>query len=145
MEVVDIKVSEIIQKIFKMFDLRSEQCIIIGSAILYELGILNDIIRDIDIVIDPISWEKLSQDHKVINVRYGKSVIVKIETIEVEFLNCVGPPEFLFTTKEWVVSNGVRFITLENLITFYRLLDRPKDHIRIKLIENYLLQRRCKI
>lgn len=133
---ISIKVSEIIKKIFKVFDLRSEQCLIIGSAILYELNIINDdIIRDIDIVIDPLSWEKLSQQHRVINVRYGKSIIVKNENIEVEFLNCIGPPEFLFATKEWIMSNGVRFIILENLITFYRLLDRPKDHIRIKLIE----------
>lgn len=142
-----IKVSKIIKKIFKTFDLQPAQCLIIGSAILYELNIITDsVIRDIDIVIDQPSWEKLSQQYKdkVVDVRYGKSIIIKNEILEIEFLNRVGPEEFLFTTEKWIISNGIKFITLENLIAFYQLLNRPKDHVRIELIKKYLQQRRCR-
>lgn len=57
----------------------------------------------------------------------------------------MGPSEFRYMTKEGIVSDGINFITLENLLKYKKLLNRPKDQKHIELIEKYLQQRRCKI
>lgn len=126
-----------------MFDIKPTQCLIIGSAILYELNIIkNDFIDDIDIVLlDPLLWEKFSRQYTVSEVLYGKAVVLGgyfPYSCKIEFLNSIGPEKFNYMTKEGILSNGINFITLENLIIYKKLLNRQKDHIHIELIENYL-------
>jgi hypothetical protein len=126
-----------------MFNIKPTQCLIIGSAILYELNIIkDDFIDDIDIVLlDPLLWEKFSRQYTISEVPYGKAVVIVLSfpnPWKIEFLNSIGPEKFNYMTKEGIVSNGINFITLENLIIYKKLFNRPKDHIHIELIENYL-------
>ncbi len=151
-----MEISKTIKKILKIFRIEPTQCLIIGSAVLYELNIIkSDIINDIDIVLLDNLWEKLSQKYKaktivdycyIHNVRYGKSINFRMtfnkNLYKIEFLDCIGPEKFDFMTKEVIISNGIYFITLENLITFKELLDRPKDHVHIELIKKYLTDKK---
>jgi hypothetical protein len=123
--------------------------VVIGSAVLYELGILTGDIDDVDIVLLKSKiWEEFARTYKVIDVLYGKAVRLGRafpNPWSIEFLDCIGPPEFNYMTKEGIVSGGINFITLENLIEYKRLLNRKKDKFDIELIEIYLQQRRCSI
>ena len=88
-------------------------------------------------------WEKLAKTYKVIDVLYGKSIRLYRDSPNprsIEFLDCIGPPEFNYMTKGSIVS-GINFITLENLIKYKELLNRPQDKIHIKLIKKYLQQK----
>ena len=108
--------------------------------------IKSDTINDVDIVLlDPALWEKFSQQYKVIDVPYGKAIRLGRafpNPWKIEFLNCIGPEKFQYMIREGIVSNGINFITLENLITFKELFDRPEDRIHIELIKKYLLMQK---
>lgn len=122
---------------------------VIGSAVLHELGLINEDLDDIDItILKPEIWERFTSTYKTCDVTFGKAVRIGRAFPNpwiVEFFGSVGPSEFNYMTKEGIVSGGINFITLENLLTYKKLLNRSKDQKHIEIIEKYLQQRRCKI
>jgi hypothetical protein len=71
---------------------------VIGSAILHELGLINKDLDDVDIVVlKPELWKRLTEIYKTSSVTYGEAVRIGRAFPNpwiVEFFGSIGPPEF---------------------------------------------------
>ncbi len=95
--------------------------------------------HDLDIIARGTAWslaQALGQQKKG---TYGGDK-VELAGGQIEVFNAWGPgewdPDELIDTAE--VIAGIRFVTLENVLKWKKMMNRPKDAEHIRLIEAYL-------
>jgi hypothetical protein len=129
----------LIQQLLK-FGLPPEDFAVFGSGPMMARGIKES--HDLDIIARGAAWslaQALGQQKKG---GYGGNKIVLADGL-IEIFDSWGPDEWdtdwLIDTAE--VIEGIRFVTLQNVLKWKKLMGRPKDIEHIGLIETYLAAR----
>src|SRR3989344_7635077 len=109
-------------------DLPSNDCAVFGTGCMFAHG-LKDLRDDIDLIARDSAWEKAKTLGKSSIPGSGVGEVVALDNGMVEVFNKWFPGDWnvdeLIDTAE--VIEGLRFVTLENVIKWKRLMARPKD------------------
>ncbi len=140
MKNIDFKSNPIFKKLDSL-NLNPDEYIIMGSGIMYALGIRPmEEINDIDILVSRSGWEKVRELGEVMHNSQNN-------TNSVSFLNgklCIydewDPKKYTFESvyKEFRFIEGYPFQSLESLLELKRERNKNKDRIHIEEIRNYL-------
>lgn len=124
----------------KKFDLPPNQFAVFGSGPIAVRGLLQRKINDLDLIVTKALWKKLSSQYPVQPDRkFGNKKIDLNEGIEIwENFIFYKPEEIERMIREADIIGGLRYVKLEEVISFKKFLNRPKDQRDIKAIENYL-------
>lgn len=124
----------------KLFSLQlpSEDFAIFGSGPLYAHG-LRETINDIDLITRRSAWDIISKN-TVIDLKILSHKKVVLFDGDIEAFNNWGPGEWdideLIDSAEKI--DGIKFVTLQNVLKWKKMLQRPKDIFDIEKIEEYL-------
>ena len=114
-------------------DLPRSDYLVFGSAPLLVHRLISQI-NDVDIVLRGITWDRF-QGLEPKPAKYGDTVIL-LGDIEL-YSGWMGMNiDDLFARSTLI--DGVRFASLEDVLKFKRVLNRPKDRAHMKLIESAL-------
>jgi hypothetical protein len=137
---------DIIFKKIKALDFPNQEYIVAGSCIMDIHGLKQA--QDIDIVASERLFKECTEsgEWNIIPCTYKEKIgQVRLEKDDIEIqLNVNCGNEFTPTLNELLSRaeyfEGIPFVCLEDLLKFKKSYDRPKDHIDIKLIEEYLIK-----
>lgn len=120
-------------------DLQKDDYAVFGSGPLYAHG-LREKISDIDMIARGEAWKKALALGEIGVPKSGDGRVVVIGKDEIEVHDKWGPggwdtDELIDTAEE---IEGIRFVTLANVLKWKKMLMRPKDLIDIEKIERYL-------
>ncbi len=132
---------ELIKNI-KSLGLPKSDFAIFGSAHLYLCG-LRDSVNDIDIIARGKAWEKVLTLGKIKNAKSGVGQVLELFDGYVEIFNDwpYGPwniENLIDTAKE---INGIKYVTLENILNWKQKRNNEKDIVDIHKIKEYLLNK----
>ncbi len=120
-------------------DLPTQDFAIFGSGPMFAHG-LKDLGHDIDIVARGRAWEVAAKLNTPVPTKSGNALVVELFEGEIEIFNSWAPGEWnideLIDNAE--VVEGVRFVQLEEVLKWKRMMNRPKDVEDIALIDKYL-------
>lgn len=131
-------------EIFKLFltlDLVIGEYAIFGSGVMFALGIreLSEI-HDLDVVVTKEGWEKVKNLGKPFYDPGWKCNWLKLLDSKIELSDGWGPGEWnvdeLVSTA--IVSDGISFVNIENVVKWKKRMDREKDREHVKMIKEYL-------
>lgn len=106
-----------------------------GGALIMH-GILEET-SDIDLKVSPRIWKQFNNGKFEKTILCAKGEIPETESIKVtEHIDIQLAPAHNFADLEF--DRGIAYRTIPATLNDYKLLNRPKDQIRINLIENYL-------
>ena len=133
-----IREHPIIKKLFSL-NLPTDDYAIFGSGPIFAHGII-DLVHDIDIIARGKAWTKTTKLGKS-KVLSSGSTVVQFFGDEIEILHDWFPPgkwniDKLIDTAD--VIDGIRFVTLKNVLKWKREMSRPKDLKHIKVIEEHI-------
>jgi hypothetical protein len=135
---MDIKTNSLIEKLLSL-DLPSDDYAVFGSGCMLARGLI-DSCHDVDVIARGRAWEKACTLGTPENTKLGSGRAVTLFNGDIEIFNGWAPGEWdineLIGTSD--VISGIRFVTLDNLLKWMKMMSREKDFARIKLIENYL-------
>lgn len=118
-------------------ELPSGDFVIFGSGPMYIKGIRDDV-ADIDIVARESAWTKALEYGNPLNSTYGGRVI-SLFGGDIEIFDRWAPGEW--DTNDLIdnsiMHEGVRFVTLEKVIKYKKMMAREKDLIHLKMIDDY--------
>lgn len=136
-----IKDTPLIQDLLSL-DLPTEDYAIFGSGPMFAHGI-KDLGHDIDILARGSAWEKAITLNKPKLSKLGFDQVVELFEGKIEIFDGWAPGEWdtdkLIDTAD--VIEGIRFISLENVVKWKKIIGREKDFEHIKMIENYLVKK----
>ncbi|MFA6365539.1 MAG: hypothetical protein WCW78_04040 [Candidatus Paceibacterota bacterium] len=118
------------------------QYVVVASGTLDALGIRKA--SDVDIAVLPELHKKLCENPEWEQLeKYGK-IFLKKEGVDI--IPSLDWSEYLTTTEEAIASaliiDGIPFLNLQELKKFKRAMGRDKDFEDIKLIDDYLLNKK---
>lgn len=120
-------------------DLPVEDFAIFGSTPLYLLGLRSEI-KDIDLIARGSAWEKAKKIGELKTAPQGSGEMVVIGDGSIEIFKQWVPDYWdvdeLIDTAD--IYEGVRFVSLENVLKWKKLMGREKDLVDVSKIENYL-------
>jgi len=100
--------------------------------------------HDLDIIARGKAWEQASKMGEVKKAKLGKGSVVELFDGTVEIFNDWSPGLWdineLINAAEYI--EGIKFVTLENVIKYKKIYNRPKDLEQIKLIEEFFAKQR---
>lgn len=112
---------------------------VFGSGPIFAHGI-KDLGHDLDVIARGKAWRQACALASPIYAIWGNGLVVKLFNGEIEIFDIWGPGDWdvndLIDTAE--IIEGIRFVTLENVVKWKRLMGREKDRIHIKMIEDHL-------
>ena len=116
--------------------------VVIGSGILAALGLREA--NDLDIAVDSILLSRLKKDKGYKKeFRYNKLFLVKDNVEIITQLDWEDyPTKISEAIKSAELIEGFPFLNIEETVKFKKALGRNKDFEDIKLIENYLANKR---
>lgn len=111
-----------------------------GSTPMAAKGI-KELSHDLDVIARGAAWEKAGTLGKIEPTRFGEGEVVELFDGEIEIFNQWLPfnVDQLIDTAETI--EGIKFVTLENVLRWKKQMNRPKDIEHIALIEKYLKER----
>ncbi len=117
---------------------------VFGSWPLYLRGITSTI-SDIDLVVRPQSWESATKLWILSTSYLWHPKIIINESLEMFLKRAPGDwnVDELIDTAD--VVEGIRFVSLGNVLKWKKLYNREKDQLHIKLIQEYLKENGKKI
>lgn len=131
-----MKLSEVIAAV-KSLGLPDGDYAVHGSAPLLAYGLIDEV-NDVDIVSRGAAW---SHARRLARPAKGSVDDVVRPRSDVEVFNgWLGDDADELIDSATRIS-GVPFVTLEAVLTFKRRLNRPKDELHIRLIEEFLAER----
>jgi hypothetical protein len=123
-------------------DLPADDFAVFGSGTMYAHGI-KDLGHDIDLVARGKAWEKALTLGTTETTKLGGHTVVTLFDGEIEIFNGWAPGEWntdeLIDTAE--IIDGIRFVGLDTVVKWKRIMGREKDFEHIKMIEDYLKQK----
>lgn len=112
---------------------------IFGSGPLFVRS-LRESIHDLDIIARGEAWKKAAELGEVEHAQIGSGNVIKLLNGQIELFNKWGPQEWntddLIDTADLI--DGIRFVTLKNVLRWKNIMKRPKDFLDIDVIENFL-------
>lgn len=129
----------------RSLELPTEDFAIFGSGPMYAHG-LKDLDNDLDIIARGKAWDKALTLGAVDKNAFHGLGKVELADGKIEITNYwfddlqpgVWDINELIDTAETV--DGLKYVTLENVLKWKKLFGRPKDLVHAKLIEDYLAQ-----
>ncbi len=122
-----------------LLKLPSSDFAVFGSGLLFVYGLI-DGARDVDLIARGAAWEKAAKIQKSEICASGKGMVIKLFDGNVKVFNEWSPGEWdtneLIDTAETI--EGIKFVTLENVLKWKKLKGKEKDLTHIKLIEEFL-------
>lgn len=120
----------------KDFDLDKDKFAVFGSGPLYLRGII-DKITDIDLIVRTQNWYEVSNIGRLNMVNWIENIVIS-DTLEIwkQRRPWDWDIDKLIDTAD--VFDGIRFVSLGNVLKWKMLYNRDKDKIHIKLIQKYL-------
>lgn len=129
----------IIKKLLSL-NLPSEDYAVFGSGPMFAYGI-KDLGHDVDLIARGKAWKKALTLGEVSKAKSGDNVVTLFDG-EIEIFDGWAPgtwdTDALIDTAK--VINGIRFVSLENVIKWKKEMGREKDLQHIQIIEDYLAQ-----
>jgi hypothetical protein len=121
-------------------NLPSADFAVFGSGAMFAHGIKKDV-HDVDLILRGKAWEEVQKLGPVEETKskFGKVVTLfdgEIEAFDSWFPVGVWDIDNLIDTAG--VIDGIRFVTLENVLKWKKMRNAPKDAEHIRLIEEYL-------
>ena len=118
--------------------LSADDYAVFGSGPMFAHGI-KDLGHDPDIIARGNAWRQACSTSSPQTAIFG-GLVVNLFNGEIEIFDSWAPGDWdvndLIDTAE--IIEGIRFVTLENVVKWKRLMGREKDQIHIKMIEDYL-------
>lgn len=112
---------------------------VFGSGPMYIRGI-KDLGHDLDIIARDKAWEVACKISDPKPTQSGNGEVVEINGGEIEIFKQWWPGEWdvdeLIDSAE--TFEGIKYVTLENVVKWKKLMGRDKDLDHIKMIERYL-------
>jgi hypothetical protein len=129
------KIKNLLEK-FKKLNLPDGQYVIYGSGPLGIRGIRE--IRDLDVVVTNALYQKLLKKYSKQEKKEKKKRFIKLGKIEIipAHYSLIQNIKKIISTAD--VIGGLRFVKLQDLVKWKRLIGREKDFKDIKLIKGYL-------
>jgi predicted nucleotidyltransferase len=128
-------------KYLKNLNLKPDEYVIIGSGVLYALGI-KDIskIKDVDLLVTTEGWDKVKHLSKNTFDKEKNCDYIRLENDGIEIFYQHNPEEVdLYNTiKNGLIIEGFNFASLETIKRWKLKRGLPKDLEHIKLIDEYL-------
>ncbi len=126
----------------KSLGLESDEFLIIGSGIMFALGIRSlDDIHDIDIIVNEKGWEKVKNLSKVYTNEIGEKHLYLFGK-KIEIWNAKNSPKYDFNDlyKRAYFVGKYPFLSPEDTIRYKRSMGRRKDFRHIQMIEKYIVE-----
>lgn len=119
----------------KKLNLPKDKFAVFGSGPMAIRGIRET--NDVDIVVKQDLWKEIVKKHPMI-----KENLVQIGNISIykDWLPWFDDTDFLIDQAD--IISGLRFVKLEYVLKWKRMIDREKDRKDIKLIEEFLKRNR---
>lgn len=118
--------------------LSTDDYAVFGSGPMYAHGI-KDLGHDLDIIARGSAWRQACSISFPQNAIWG-GLVVNLFDGQIEIFDSWAPGDWdvddLIDKSD--IIDGIRFVTLENVMKWKRLMGRGKDQIHIKMIEDYL-------
>jgi hypothetical protein len=134
MIVPDLKNNPLIAKLLKL-ELPSDDFAVFGSGPMMAHGLKES--RDLDLIARGAAWEKALVLGELAKTPKGDD---KVTIGDIEIFSAWGPGQWdidaLIDGAE--IIGGIRFVRLEEVLKWKRLMGRPKDAGHIALIEEHL-------
>ena len=130
--------------IFKKLDslgLKNDEYIIMGSGIMYALGIRPiEEINDIDILVSEKGWTKVKRLGKIVHNHKNDTNSISFLKEKLSIYDEWEPKEYRFKNvyKDVCFIEYYPFQSLKSLLIWKKQRRKEKDKEHIKLIENYL-------
>lgn len=132
------KDNPILNKLISL-DLPTKDYAVFGSGPMFAHGI-KDLGHDIDIIARKDAWEKATTLGLVTDAMHGGHKVVVLFDGEIEIFDGWAPGKWdvdaLIDDAEKI--DGIKFVSLENVIKWKTIMGREKDAIHIKMIGEYL-------
>lgn len=114
---------------------------IFGSGPMFPVGLKKNI-SDLDLIAKGEAWHQVQTLGKIQTPFADGHQVVKLFDGEIEVFHGWGPGDWnineLINSAE--IYEGIRFVRLESVLAWKKLLSRPKDIPDIQKIEDYLLK-----
>lgn len=132
------KQNPLIQTLLSL-ELPTDDYAVFGSGTMFAYGI-KDLGHDIDLIARGKAWEKALTLGNAETTKLGGHKVVTLFDGEVEIFNG-------WTSGEWDIDvlidtadiiDGIRFVTLANVVKWKKEMGRDKDLEHIRMIEDYL-------
>lgn len=121
--------------------LSADDYAVFGSGPMFAQGI-KDMGHDLDVIARGNAWRQACSISSPQNAILG-GLVVNLFDGQIEIFDSWAPGDWdvndLIDTSE--IIDGIRVVTLENVMKWKRLMGREKDQIHIKMIEEYLNRR----
>jgi hypothetical protein len=133
----NMKPHHLINKLLSL-NLPSDDFAIFGSGPMFAHDIKD--MRDLDIIARGAAWEKAADLQKPVATKSGDGEVILFFDGQVELYNNWSPGEWdlnaLIEGAE--IIEGIRFVQLTEVLKWKKLVNREKDQLHIRLIEEYL-------
>lgn len=126
----------------KDFRLKPEQVIVGSGATLMLFG-LRDEIGDIDVAVPIDVFNTIKKHYPETTVEMQETTGIRKFRIIKDIQGCIDV--HILEQQKWIVKEGVGSYTLEEVLKQKKLMNRPKDQIDIKNIENYMKSKHYKL
>lgn len=114
---------------------------VFGSGPMYAHGLI-ELGHDLDLIARNSAWEAAAAISEPHLTKSGDGNVIEIPNAEIEIFDSWAPGywdiEKLIDEAEEI--GGIRFVRLEQVLAWKKIMNRPKDIAHIALIENYLKQ-----
>jgi len=131
--------------LLRSLNLPSEDFAVFGSGPMYPRGI-KDLGHDLDIVARGKAWDSACHISEPKVTQSGMGLVIEIEGGAIEIFKQWWPGNWdldeLIDTAD--VFDGIKYVSLENVIKWKKEMGRDKDLEHIKMIEEYLETQKSK-
>lgn len=138
----DLKQNDIF-KLLDSLDLSSDEYLIMGSGIMFALGIrpLEDL-DDLDLFVPNSTFERVKTLGEILYYEPWDSYHIFLFDRKVEIWNGWGPKDYSFTNlyKNALHVGKYTFECIEDVLEWKTTMGREKDMKHIEMIKNYLKQ-----
>lgn len=123
----------------KKLNLPQDEFVVFGSGAMY-LNEIKDLDHDIDLLARGSAWEKATKLAKPVDTLYHKGKVVVLNNGKVEIYNEWLPGDWdmdkLINKSDLI--DGIRFVNLDTVIKWKKMMNREKDQKHLKMIDAFL-------
>lgn len=132
-----IKENPLISKLIAL-NLPKEDYAVFGSGPMFAHGI-KDLGSDVDLIARGKAWEKACQIGDTKKAALSNNKVVILFEGDIEIFNGWAPGEWNVDKliDEAEIIDGIRFVSLENVVRWKKLMGREKDLTHIQMINDY--------
>ena len=118
-------------------ELANTDYVVAGSGPLFVRGLI-DSVSDLDIVARGDAWTRAQEFAEARPAPFGGALHVRLFELEIldRWFPWLWPMDYIIDTAD--VFHGVRFVSLDVVRTVKQIMNRPKDHEHLAIMDEYL-------